>query len=174
MQWPRNLAAQRESPATDADIAAFVESVFAPLSNDEIKDLRAEHNAAVGDGCFDPPFDPSRWQLPHRPLPDSYLAFLRYSNGGFFAGQKRDLDPLFNAREVRDYMLGYSIPHWMPMSCPIGFDGDGTFYLLDMRCDSTIDDYPVLFAHAGNLGYDDAVTLANSFAELIDTQLGKS
>jgi hypothetical protein len=174
MQWPQHLAAQPESSATDADIEAFVASVFAPLSDDEIIDLRAEHKAAVGDGCFDPPFEPSAWHLPHRALPDSYLAFLRYSNGGFFAGQNRDLDPLFNIREIRDYMLRYSIPHWMPMSCPIGFDGGGTFYLLDMRYDSINDDYPVLFAHAGNLGYDDAVTLANSFTELIDTQLGQT
>ncbi len=174
MQWPQGLAAQPESPATDADIAAFVKSVFAPLSDDEIKYLNAEHKAAVGDGCFDPPFDPSVWQLPQRPLPDSYLAFLRFANGGFFAGQNRDLDPLFNTDEVRDYMLGYSVPHWMPVSCPIGFDGGGTFYLLDMRHDTTANDYPVLFAHAGNLGYDEAVTLAESFAELIQTQLGQS
>jgi hypothetical protein len=174
MKWPQGLAAQPEPPASDADIAGFVQSVFAPLSVNEIKELHAEHKAAVGDGCFDPPFDPAVWQLPKRPLPESYLAFLRYSNGGFFAGQNRDLDPLFNTREVRDYMLGYSIPHWMPMSCPIGFDGGGTFYLLDMRFDSQFNDYPVLFAHACNLGYDDAVVLADSFAELIDTLLGKS
>ena len=174
MKWPQGLAAQPEPPASDADIAGFVHSVFAPLSANEIKELLAEHTAAVGDGCFDPPFDPTVWQLPKRPLPESYLAFLRYSNGGFFAGQNRDLDPLFTTQEVRDYMLGYSIPHWMPLSCPIGFDGGGTFYLLDMRFDSQVNDYPVLFAHAGNLGYDDAVTLANSFAELLDTQLGRS
>ena len=173
MQWPPSLAAHTEPPATDADIAAFVGSVFVPLSDNEIRDLHVEHKAAVGDGCFDPPFDPATWQLPIRPLPDSYLSFLRYSNGGYFAGTNRDFDPLFNTREVRDYMLGYSIPHWMPSSCPIGFDGGGTFYLLDMRRESDIGDYPVLFAHAGNLGYDEAIILANSFAELIANQLGK-
>ncbi len=172
MHWPQGFDGKPESPATDSDITALVESVFAPLSAHEIKELHNEHKAAVGDGCFDPPFDPAGWELPRRPLPASYLAFLRYSNGGFFPGAKRDLDPLFNTHEIRDYMLGYSIPHWMPLSCPIGFDGGGTFYLLDMRRSSKNNDYPVLFAHASNLGYDDAVTLADSFAELIETQLG--
>ncbi len=174
MQWPTDLVAHTEPPATDADIAAFVGSVFAPLSDREIRDLHAEHKAAVGDGFFDPPFDPTPWQLPKYPLPNSYLSFLRYSNGGYFAGANRNFDPLFSTSEVRDYMLGYSIPHWMPCSCPIGFDGGGTFYLLDMRRKSTVGDYPVLFAHAGSLGYDDAVTLASSFAELIAKRLGES
>lgn len=174
MKWPKDLAAQPEPPASDADIVEFAQSVFAPLSANDIRELHAEHKTAVGDDVFDPPFDPASWQLPKRPLPESYLTFLRYSNGGFFAGQNRDLDPLFNTREVRDYMLGYSVPHWMPMSCPIGFDGGGTFYLLDMRLEPQINDYPVLFAHASNLGYDDAVTLANSFAELVNTQLGQA
>lgn len=172
MQWPTTLAAQPGPPATDADIAKFVESVFEPISDEEIKALHAEHEAVVGDSCCDPAFDPGSWQLPQRKLPDSYLAFLRYSNGGFFAGQNRNFDPLFNVNEIRDYMLAYCIPHWMPLSCPIGFDGGGTFYLLDMREDAPANDYPVLFAHAGNLGYNQAITLTETFADLIETQLG--
>ena len=174
MMWPQDLHSQPESPASDADIAAFVETIFAPLTSCEIKELISDHKQIVGDGHFDPPFDPVAWLLPNRKLPDSYLNFLRYSNGGFFAGANRDFDPLFSTHEVRDYMLGYGIPHWMPLSCPIGFNGGGTFYLLDMRDDSRTNDYPVLFTHAGNLGYDDAVILANSFAELLEAQLGET
>lgn len=173
MKWPTGLVAHIERPATDADIAAFVGSVFAPLSNEEISNLLVEHKAIVGDGGLGPPFDPRTWVFPQFPLPDSYLSFLRYSNGGYFAGVNRDFDPLFNTQEVRDYMLCNGIPHWMPSSCPIGFDGGGTFYLLDMRQKSDNGDYPVLFAHAGNLGYDEAITLAHSFEELIASQLGK-
>ncbi len=174
MNWPQELDSQPELPASHDDIASFVESVFAPLTAVEIGDLTREHKKAVGDGHFAPSFDPASWQLPKYKLPESYLNFLRFSNGGFFAGQNRDLDPLFTMPEVRDYMLAYSIPHWMPQSCPIGFDGGGTFFLLDMRDRSPTNDYPILFAHAGNLGYDDAMTLTDSFAELVRTRLGES
>ena len=37
MTWPKELDSQPESPATDDDIPAFVESVFAPLTVEEIK-----------------------------------------------------------------------------------------------------------------------------------------
>ena len=174
MAWPHELDSHPEAPASDFDIAAFVESVFAPLTAEEIDDLTQEHRKMVGDGHFDPPFEPAAWQLPKFKLPDSYVNFLRFSNGGFFAGAHREFDPMFTTREVREYMLAYSIPHWMPLSCPIGFDGGGTFYLFDMRNESATNDYPILFAHAGNLGYDEAVPLATTFAELIKTQLGKT
>ncbi|TWT29976.1 SMI1/KNR4 family protein [Blastopirellula retiformator] len=173
MQWPPGLNAKPESPATDAEIAAFVESVFAPLTAQELEELHAEHRAIVGEGSFDPPFNPAIWPLPNRRLPESYLAFLQYSNGGSFSGDNRDFDPLFTTNQVRQYMLFYSIPHWMPLSAPIGFDGGGTFYLLDMRDDPIDGDYPVLFANACNLGYDEAVKLADSFSELIANKLGQ-
>lgn len=168
MKWPEGLTAYPESPATEAEIAALVESVSAPLTELEIAELQAVRRAIAGDVGF----DPASWPLPGRPLPDSYLAFLRYSNGGFFSGLHRNFDSLFKTDEVREYMLGYDIPRWMPLSCPFGFDGGGTFYLFDMREEPVNGDYPVLFAHAGNLDYEDAITLAGSFAELIATQLG--
>jgi NAD(P)-dependent dehydrogenase (short-subunit alcohol dehydrogenase family) len=30
------------------------------------------------------PFDPARWRIPDRPIPASYLSFLRWSDGGEF------------------------------------------------------------------------------------------
>lgn len=71
-------------------------------------------------------------------------------------------------------MLGYSIPHWMPEACPIGFDGGGGFYLFDGRRETPSNDYPVVWAHAGSLDWDAAVPLASSFREFIDTALGRS
>ena len=174
MIWPEHLKCQVESPASDDDITKLLASVFAPLTYKEIDSLISEHEKAVGEGSFDPPFDPSAWKLPKPHLPESYLNFLRFSNGGYFAGTSRDLDPLFAANQVREYMLAYSIPRWMPLSCPIGFDGGGTFYLLDMRDTSSAGEYPILFSHAGNLGYEDAVVLADSFASLVATNLGQS
>ncbi|PQO45769.1 hypothetical protein [Blastopirellula marina] len=110
MKWPEGLTAYAESPATEAEIAALVESVSAPLTELGIAELQAERRAIAGDVGF----DPASWPFPGRPLPDSYLAFLRYSNGGFFSGLHRNCDLLFKTDEVREYMLGYDIPRWKP------------------------------------------------------------
>jgi hypothetical protein len=53
----------------------------------------------------------------------------------------------------------------MPGSLPFAFDGKGCFYLFDMRSGSVEGEYPVLFTGSGNLGYDDAVRVAESFVE---------
>lgn len=174
MEWDKLFAdAEPQNGATAEEIDEFVRTIAAPITSDEERELLEEHRQVVGEGCFDPPFDPTRWELPSRPLPSSYLAFLRYSNGGFFRGEHRDLDPLFTTREVRDYMLGYSILHWMPMTLPIGFDGGGGFYLLDMRGNKH-SEYPVIWAHSGNLGFSDAIELAPSFQQFIECGLGPS
>jgi hypothetical protein len=162
-----------EPGATQFEIEIHVRTVFAPLSPAEIEILIDEHQRIVGDGCFDPRFDPTTWRFPSNALPDIYLEFLRFSNGGFFNGQHRKLDPLFSTHEARDYMLGYSVPHWMPMTLPFAFDGGGGFYLLDMRHDSVRTDFPVLWAHASNLGFDDAQVLAPSFMAFIEFGLGR-
>ncbi|MEZ6056979.1 MAG: SMI1/KNR4 family protein [Planctomycetaceae bacterium] len=173
MNWTEYFDNCRTEPgATDSEIDTFVLTVSAPLTSSEVQELLEEHRQVVGDGCFDPPFKPESWRLPTRSLPSGYLDLLRFSNGGFFDGQHRDLDPLFSTREVRDYMLGYSVPHWMPMTLPFAFDGGGGFYLLDMRDDSLARGFPVIWAHACNLCFEDARLLAPSFMDFIESGLG--
>lgn len=166
------VEAQPKPGATSDDINTFVQNVCSPISSTEIQELTARHQSAVGDGVFDPPFDPSVWKLASRPFPAIYLEFLQYSNGGFFRGHHRDLDPFFSTHEVRDYMLGYSVPHWLPQALPFAFDGGGGFYLLDMRSSSESDEYPVFWSHACNLSFEDSRLLAASFVEFIQTGLG--
>jgi hypothetical protein len=172
MKWHESLRSAPVAGASNDEVQSFSKKVFAPLTDAEIRDLINEHRSVVGEGCFDPPFRPAEWKLPSRRLPDSYLDFVRLSNGGYFQGRHRDLDPLFSINEVRDYLLGYSVPHWMPEACPIGFDGGGGFYLLDMRSEADGDDYPIVWAHASNLSFDDAKVLAPSFHEFVRTALG--
>ena len=171
MMWPTELTSRPEPPATDADISEFVKSVFATFSVDEVHRLHKRNNLVEPDGTSSIPFDPLRWQLPQHPLPDSYLNFLRFSNGGFFEGTYRDLD-LFSTNEVRAHMIIYGTPYRMPRSFPIAFDGAGTFYLLDMRSEIPLDDYPIVYAHAGNLSYERNPVLAQSFRALVDSRLG--
>ena len=82
MKWHDNLKCETMPPASDVEIDLFTASVFAPLCEKELHELHEEHKRAVGDGRFDPTFDPGCWHFPKNPLPKSYLDFLRFSNGG--------------------------------------------------------------------------------------------
>src|SRR5262245_30354081 len=68
--------------ASEAVLKQFVAEVARPVSDDEIQVVNA--------GQADPldatwrPIDASQWTIPDRPLPPSYLSFLRWSNGGQF------------------------------------------------------------------------------------------
>ncbi|WP_010499261.1 SMI1/KNR4 family protein [Paenibacillus elgii] len=111
------------------------------------------------------PFDPSLWGLPQKKLPDSYLDFLRYSNGGEFQTGERYFQ-FFGTKQLREYNLAYEFPEYMAGSVSIGMDGCGNHYILDMREDTDGDEYPILAAHSGNLGYEDCKQVARSFPEL--------
>jgi hypothetical protein len=60
-------------------------------------------------------------------------------------------------------MLAYEIPQYMPGAVPFAFDGGGTFYLFDMRCDPSDGEYPIVFCNAGALFWEDAIHVAETF-----------
>ncbi|MGE0610159.1 MAG: SMI1/KNR4 family protein [Pirellulales bacterium] len=114
--------------------------------------------------------------MPDRPLPESYLSFLSWSNGGEFRQGQRWMQffPLFDERHgVRAIMLAYELPQCMPGALPFAANGGGTFYLFDMRQPSKEDEYNVVCSHAGNFGWgsDECLQIADSFAAAC---LGKS
>jgi len=111
------------------------------------------------------PFDPSQWTMPQMKFPDSYLQFLRYSNGGEFGNGDRYFQ-FFGAAEFREMNLAYELPEYMQGAVSFGMDGCGNHYVFDMRADMREGKYPILAAHSGNLGYEDCRKVANSFAEL--------
>jgi len=159
-----------ENGATEAELLALTSTICNLLSDEEVGAINASqrnpfHKKTHPLYATWKPYDPRRWQLPSKPLPRSYLAFLKWSNGGSFIIGERRFDPLFRADTLRSYLLCYSIPQYMPESLPFAFDGGGCFYLFDMRCDPVKGEYPILFADAGNLGYDDAAVVAASFVE---------
>lgn len=73
--------------------------------------------------------------------------------------------------------MGYDFPQYMPGALPFASDGDGGFYVFDMRHAAIEGEYPVLTVEAGNLGYDDdaAQFLASSFAAAFqDTRMNRA
>jgi hypothetical protein len=111
------------------------------------------------------PFDPNLWSIPHQALPASYLDFLRYSNGGEFGNGDRYFQ-FFSAAELRSMLLAYEFPEYMPGAVPFAMDGSGNHYIWDMRSARPDREYPILVSHSGNLGYEDAIQIADTFLDL--------
>jgi hypothetical protein len=72
----------------------------------------------------------------------------------------------FSAGELRSMLLEYEVPEYMPGALPIAFDGGGTFYLFDMRKAPSNGEYPILFADAGALEFEEARVVGSSFLEV--------
>lgn len=111
------------------------------------------------------PFDPAVWRLPQREFPDSYIDFLMYSNGGEFQNGDRYFQ-FFDTVDLREMNFVYEVPEYMPFAVSFAMDGSGNHYLFDMREEQRNNEYPILIAHSGNLGYEDCKLAANSFMEL--------
>lgn len=136
--------AWRRPGATPAQLRELEASISAPLSAEELGRLDRDRTAL--------PSDPRGWCLPSGPLPRSYLDLLAWSNGGEFLSGERRFQFLSTA-ELRTEMLSYRVPAHMPGMLPIGLNGGGTLYFLDI--DRQIGgEAPVLAASASDLGTD--------------------
>lgn len=105
------------------------------------------------------------WRIPAKPLPAGYIDFLRFSDGGEFANGERYFQ-FFGSAEFRSMLLTYAFPRYMPGAVPFAMDGSGNHYVWDMRADPNNREFPVLVVSSGNLGFEDAVETARTFAEL--------
>jgi hypothetical protein len=155
--------------ATDAELQAFVSALREPLSAKEVQEVKDElANPSPDDADPGPalhkPLHPRKWRLPDKPLPPSYLSFLRWSNGGSFYNGARGFNFL-STSTLREFALSYGFPEYMPGSLPFAFDGGDNFYVFDMRSDPVDGEYPILFVRGDNLSYDNAVPVARSFVE---------
>ncbi len=142
--------------ASEAEIAQLA-AVGAPLSAAELDRInRTQSNPYPRSDPLHArwrPFDPSAWRMPDRPLPPSFLSFLRWSNGGHFSNGERHFQ-MFGTG-LRSMLLSYQVPEYMPGVLPFAFNGGGVFYLFDMREPASKDgEYPILCASAGCLDFD--------------------
>lgn len=161
MDWSSIFDESRPaSGASDADIDRFVATIGQPLSVAEVAEVNCSQRNPFP--ASDPlyatyrPFDPSNWMMPNRPLPPDYLSFLRWSNGGWCRAEDREFGFFPTAHPtggVREMILAYHLPQYMPGAVPFAFNGGGTFYLFDMREPADRGNYPVVCAHAGAQGW---------------------
>ncbi len=143
--------------ATDRRVEQLVRGLGRPITHTEYDRIMASQRNPFPKA--DPmhrrwaPFDPSNWQMPDRPLPESYLSFVRYADGGeFWSGER-----LFQmwGTGLREFLLAYHVPQYMPRAVPFAFNGGGVAYLFDMREPPGPDgEYPILCAGSGNWDFD--------------------
>lgn len=161
-----------EAPASDRDIAYLQHDALAPLTEAEIAEITASQRNPFPP--TDPlytkyrPFDPRKWTIPKRHFPESFVDFLRWSNGGNFVNGDREFG-MFGTKSIREYLLAYHIPEYMPGAIPFAFDGGGGFYLFDMRNEPVDGEYPIVMSHSGSLSWDEDLhaVLGRSFVEVL-------
>ena len=141
--------------ATAAELNAFLQ---APFNDDEVSRLSMylddDHAASIA-------------RKPEiRDLPNTYLDLLAISHGGGIAIGEREI-AYFDSESIRNYLIDYQFPVYMPCALPFGLNGGGVFYVFDMREPAIDQEYPIVAASSGNLCYDDAPTIARSVPELL-------
>ncbi len=130
----------RRPGATERQIDRFVKTVGQPLTQRELQWL---------DGLQT---EPEKWKAPSRPLPKSYLSFLRWSNGGWFRNGDRLIGffpALGPVHGVRTMMLAYGVPYRAPGILPFAFNDGFIFYAFDMRRPAVRGEYPIVAKECG-------------------------
>jgi len=153
IDWTQVFEVAHPHPgASEEEIARFVRELGLLPSPQEVAD--------------DPRFDAAQWSMPNGPLPESYLSFLRYSDGGNFQNGDRYLQ-MFGTG-IRSMMMAYQLPQYMPGAVPFALNGGGVFYLFDMRHSAENGEYPILCAGSGCLDFDphNSPVVARSFLEV--------
>lgn len=155
---------------SDEELAVSIAALSTSLSEEELAGIASSQTNPFPPG--DPlhrqyrPFDPGLWRLPNKPLPPSYLNFLRWSNGGSFFNDDRHFDPFLGCGDLRKYLVGYHIPQYMPETVPFALSGTGHVYLFDMRNKPSKGEYPILFASLGSLRFQQSVEVGKSFPDV--------
>jgi hypothetical protein len=154
--------------ATSEQIQLLVASISEPVTETEAREIvaRQRNPFPKTDPLFAAfqPVDSREWIFPNRPLPETYLEFLQWSDGPWCANGAREFG-FFGTSDVRLMMTAYEIPEYMPFAVPFALNGGGVFYLFDMREDAADGEYPVVVAAAGNLDWDAAPRIASDFVE---------
>lgn len=90
-----------------------------------------------------------------RPLPPSYLSFLRYSDGGEFRNGERVLR-MYCTQQIPQRMIDYHLAELMPRAVPFAANINGVgLYTFDMRDPPDADgEYPVISAAVGGPPFD--------------------
>ena len=166
IEWEDVFDETKKNPgATEDQIAALTQQLKSPIPEREIERLQAELEQYKEDVQRGLRTRALPWRLPQRPLPEAYLHFLRWSNGGDFSNGERCFYPVLPCEEVLEWTLGYSFPLYMPMALPFALNGGGSFYAFDMREKPVNGEYPILFVDAAARDFGSSEFVAHSLLD---------
>ncbi len=152
--YERNPGISREQvPAINAMLQA-------PLNTSELIELAKLHSKVPGSQ------NANSWTVDLRDLPESYVELLSISHGGGLTIGEREI-AYFEDLLLREYLLHYEFPVYMPGALPFGLNGGGVFYIFDMRTPPCDGEFPILVAHSSYLDFDGATLVARDIHELL-------
>lgn len=153
------LGGPKEPGATDAQLAAL-NDLWKPLAESDLRWLVESDSPRA-----------HMWLIAGRRPPESYVSFLRWSNGGSFSNGERRFEPFFRVPRdaadegllLRETMLGYGVPEAMPHVLPFAFDGRGVFAAFDMRDEPIDAEFPIVAFHASTCCWPEATRVGSTF-----------
>lgn len=158
---------RRDEPATEKAVSGLRSFLSAPLTDVECAEIAAVQINPFGRSAPEhatwSPIDPTHWQLPDCELAPDFKDFLRWSNGGWARTGEREFG-FFDIAGIRDYMLRYLFPEYMPGVVPFAFNGGGVFYAFDVR-KPTENEYPIVAAASGVLDFHSSPILGLKFID---------
>ncbi|MEN9362397.1 MAG: hypothetical protein RL095_3932 [Verrucomicrobiota bacterium] len=150
--------------ASEDEILNFITSLKQSLSlqeREEISEFWKKHPEIQCDLNID------TWRFPNQSLSHQFLNFLRWSNSGCCLVNGEREFGFFSTHDTRDMMISYEFPKYLPEALPFALNGGGWFYAFDMRKEPKNGEYPIIFIESGNLSFDDAFYLADSFIDAL-------
>jgi hypothetical protein len=167
LTWPALASwADPEPGATEEQIQQLLDSISEPLTEEKIRLLEER----LGVNPYPPsdpahatymPIDARALRMPARRLPDSFLDFLRWSNGGRFRHGNRELE-FFGCEGVRNMRFNTCLVAFAPLVVPFGWH-DGNMLGFDTGKDPGNGEFPVVFVHQEMMRYPFEV--ASGFVE---------
>jgi hypothetical protein len=165
--WANVFESARQEPgASEEQIRGLLGSIARPPGKQELDRARSffrRNPFPPGDPLHDryvPP-DPGKWVMPFRGLPESYLAFLRWSNGGTFRNGKREIE-FWPCAGPRGMMETYYFPQFAPLVVPFaGSPRHGDWYGFDTGAEPVAGEFPVVYIPHESMG--ERMVLAPTF-----------
>lgn len=152
-------------------IHAFLKNWNIPLTEDELRYLKNNDQKPSfwNDERYGiwKPKEFENWTFPQNDFPESFIELItEYSGCGFLKGDREF--SIFGPNELRQMNIDYELPQYLNGAVSIGLDGAGNHIIFDMRLNNPNNEYKIYGVHSGNLDWDGAKLIANTFIQFVN------
>lgn len=169
VEWNRIFdEAKPATPASEQDIFGLRSFLCSELTDSERNEIAVQINPfrqSTREYMAWCPVDPTKWTLPECDLPADFKDFLRWSNGGWARTGEREFG-FFGIAGIRNYMLWYLFPEYLPGVVPFAFNGGGIFYAFDVRDRPQQGEFPIIAVATGVLDFEYSPVIGTTFVDV--------